>query len=45
MRNLDNFESILDNDKNFLHGKLCSAKRGLLLPNQYTLGIPSITNT
>lgn len=28
MRNLDNFESILDNDKNFLHGKLVFCQKG-----------------
>lgn len=32
MRNLDNFESILDNDKNFLHGKLLFCKKGTTTP-------------
>ena len=32
MRNLDNFESILDNDKNFLHGKLLFCQKGTTTP-------------
>jgi len=32
MRNLDNFESILDNDKNFLHGKLLFCRKGTTTP-------------
>lgn len=32
MRNLDNYESILDNDKNFLHGKLLFCQKGTTTP-------------